>query len=148
MEEKIAYNDIDKVTIQIDSKKSEVKNIPLVRIFEDDNEDINDIYSNINNKINFYGNSNIAIAFKGPENPTYKEIRFISDQIIKAFKLTDNPIIVVLESNFSKTLGEFMRNKLRDKRIVICIDRKNILHGTCRAGDEIVKIVKDIPSCS
>jgi ethanolamine utilization protein EutA len=148
MEEKIAYKDIDKVTIQIGSNKSEVKNIPIVRIFEDDKENIKDIYNNINNKINFYGNSNIAIAFRGPENPTYKEVKFISDQIIKAFKLTDNPIIVVLENSFSKTLGDFMRNRLRDKRTVICIDRKNILYGTCGAGDEIVKIVKDISSCN
>ena len=139
MEDKIAYKAIDKVTIQISSSESEVKNIPIVRIFEDDNENIKDIYNNINNKINFYGNSNIAIAFKGPENPTYKEVKFISDQIIKAFKLTDNPIIVVLENNFSKTLGEFMRSRLRDKRTVICIDRKNILHGTFRAEDEIVR---------
>ncbi|WP_039658492.1 ethanolamine ammonia-lyase reactivating factor EutA [Clostridium tyrobutyricum] len=110
-----------------------IKNIPIIRIFnnkdEDENENIDNIYKNICKKSTFYKNQNIAIAFKGPKSPKYVQIKKMANAIVEAFKDRSNPIIIVIENDFAKALGQTIKNIVKNSKAVICIDNIRVDTG-------------------
>lgn len=118
--------DISGSTVVFDNEILPIKNIPIVKLSEDNRGIIND---NIVNKIKVYGNSNIALAFKGPKSPSYDEIKIIAMSIVEAIKNRDNPVIIITENDFAKALGQTIKNILKNSKKVICIDGIKVENG-------------------
>lgn len=74
----------------------------------------------------------IALAMKGEPDPDYAAIRRLADAIASAMDDTlasGQPLIVILESDIAKVLGMAMREKLGNRRKVICIDSVKVEQG-------------------
>jgi len=115
-------------TIAFDKSILPLRNIPIIKPFAE-KEDLNEIYFLGNKKLNMYENTKVAISLIGPKSPSYEEIKVIANQIIKLFEEINGPIIVVLENDFAKALGQVISLNLDNKREVICIDKISTKNG-------------------
>ena len=101
-----------------------LKNIPIIKISELENLD-----ESIKNKNNIYGNELTAIAFKGPKSPSYLEIKSMAKSISLAFEKNYNPILIIVENDFAKALGQTLKNMLPSSNKVICLDNIKVDNG-------------------
>ncbi|AGF54506.1 ethanolamine utilization protein EutA [Clostridium saccharoperbutylacetonicum] len=135
-------------TIAFDKSVLPLKNIPILKPFYE-NENLNDIYVQGMKKLDMYEDIPIAVSLKGPKSPTYEEIKLIGQEIIKLFKKIKGPIIVVLENDFAKALGQIISLNLEEKREVICIDKISTSNGDyidigLPIGDAIPVVIKTL----
>lgn len=111
-------------TILYDEDILPLKNIPIIKI--------NDVSENLSKKIitmNFmYDNKLTAIAFKGPKSPSYLQIKNMAESISLAFSNNDNPILIIVENDFAKALGQTLK-LIFNKRNLICLDNIKVDTG-------------------
>jgi len=115
-------------TIEFDDALLPIKNIPIIKFFNN-GEDFPNMYTNICEKLKLYDSVTVAIAFKGPKSPSYIEIKSMATSIVKAFNNRDNPIIVIVEQNFAKALGQSINNILKGSKGIICLDKIKVDNG-------------------
>ncbi|BCZ47449.1 ethanolamine ammonia-lyase [Clostridium gelidum] len=115
-------------TIAFDKCILPLKNIPIIKLF-DKEEKLNEIYLLGKKKLGMYEDTTVAISLIGPKSPSYEETKVIANEIIKLFEETNGPIIVVLENDFAKALGQVISLSLNKKREVICIDKISTRNG-------------------
>lgn len=115
-------------TIAFEKSILPLKNIPIIKPFEKE-ENLNEIYIKASPKLDLYNESMVAISLKGPKSPSYEDIKLIGREIIKFFEKVIGPIIVILENDFAKALGQVISLNLREKREVICIDKISTKNG-------------------
>ncbi|MFT8348708.1 ethanolamine ammonia-lyase reactivating factor EutA [Clostridium saccharoperbutylacetonicum] len=135
-------------TIAFDKSVLPLKNIPILKPLYD-NGNLNDIYVQGIKKLDIYEDTPIAVSLKGPKSPTYEETKLIGQEIIKLFKKINGPIIVVLENDFAKALGQIISLNLEEKREVICIDKISTSNGDyidigLPIGDAIPVVIKTL----
>ncbi|WP_242862177.1 ethanolamine ammonia-lyase reactivating factor EutA [Clostridium pasteurianum] len=118
--------DISGSTVVFDNEILQMKNIPIIKLSEDSRGIIND---DIINKINLYEGLNVALAFKGPKSPSYEDIKIIAESILDAVKNRNNPVIIIIENDFAKALGQRIKNILKDSKKLICIDGIKVENG-------------------
>jgi ethanolamine utilization protein EutA len=107
-----------------------LRNIPILKLFDNDQEENYEMLDKvIEQKISWYLLENevqqLAISFKGMKNPSFKMVQFIAKKIIKGMQkliVNDKIIIVVIENDFAKVLGQTISRLLNAKHKVICID--------------------------
>jgi len=109
-------------TITFDKAVMPIKNIPIIKPFEKE-EKLNEIYTQGMKKLEMYEDTVVAVSLIGPKSPSYEEIKLIGNEIIKLFEEINGPIIVVLENDFAKALGQIISLNLKEKKSVICIDK-------------------------
>jgi Ethanolamine utilization protein, possible chaperonin protecting lyase from inhibition len=112
-------------TVNIDEEILPLRDIPVIKLQENifylPNAD-----KFIAEKLAVYKESSVAIAFAGPKSPSYNELKAIAKCLATAdalIHLESNPLIVVLEHDFAKALGQTLRPLLPLKKKVVCIDR-------------------------
>ena len=115
-------------TIAFDKCILPLKNIPIIKPF-DKEENLKEIYLLGNKKLGMYEDTTVAISLIGPKSPSYEETKVIANEIIKLFEEINGPIIVVLENDFAKALGQVISLNLNKKREVICIDKISTKNG-------------------
>ncbi len=115
-------------TITFDKAAMPLKNIPIIKPFEKE-EKLSEIYTQGMKKLDMYEDTAIAVSLIGPKSPSYEEIKLIGNEIIKLFEEINGPIIVVLENDFAKALGQIISLNLKEKRSVICIDKISTNNG-------------------
>lgn len=135
-------------TIAFEKSALPLKNIPILKPFYKD-ENLNEVYVQGIKKISMYEDTPIAISIIGPKSPSYEEIKIIGDQIIKLHKEIKGPIIVILENDFGKALGQIISLNLKEKREVICIDKISTKNGDYMdiglpIGDAIPVVIKTL----
>lgn len=113
-----------------------IKNIPVIKLDDNLSENSNLLSKRIKEKIEWYfkGDNfqNLAISFKGKSNPSFTDINLYADQIIDGLKTIIEkqcPIIVILENDFAKALGQCIYKKINKKVEVICIDGIEVSNG-------------------
>lgn len=116
-------------TITYEDSILPIKNLPILKVFDDGEEKINEIYARIRQKLSLYEEDGVAIAMKGERCPSYSEIKEIALQIINSLKEKEYPIIVVLENDFGKALGQTLKLYLKNTKEVICIDGIRVKKG-------------------
>ena len=87
------------------------------------------MYNNICEKLKLYDTNSVAIAFKGPKSPSYLEIKSMAKSIVEAFKPLSTPIIVIVEHDFAKALGQSITNLLKGSKGIICLDKIKVDNG-------------------
>jgi len=128
-------------TIVYDDNLLPIKNIPIIKLFNKD-ENLPNMYDIICEKLKLYDTSATAIAFRGPKSPSYLEIKSMAKSIVEAFKNRNIPIIVIVEHDFAKALGQSINNLLKGSKGVICLDKIKVDNGDyVDIGKSISKVV-------
>lgn len=87
------------------------------------------MYEIICEKVKPYKDQYTVIAFKGPKCPSYLQIKNMAISIVDAFKYSSNPIIIIVENDFSKALGQTIKTILKDSKKVVCLDNIKVDNG-------------------
>ncbi|SFB29024.1 Reactivating factor of Adenosylcobalamin-dependent ethanolamine ammonia lyase [Acetitomaculum ruminis DSM 5522] len=116
-------------TISYDRKKLPIKNIPVLKVGRDEEMNAGAFEKAITSKIELYKPEGeleqVAIAFSGEFHTGFKEIQELADILIKAGDEIIKgayPLIVLVENDIAKALGNALNVKLERKKEVICID--------------------------
>jgi ethanolamine utilization protein EutA len=115
-------------TIVYDEDLLPLKNIPIIKLFNRE-EKLEDIYNIICDKIKLYDDVITAIAFKGPKSPSYIQVKNMAKALVEAYRNSENPLIIIIENDFAKALGQCIKNILKGSKKVICIDRIKVDNG-------------------
>lgn len=117
-------------TVTFDNDLLPLKNIPVIKLFGNhEEEDIEIIFERISTKNILYQGETTAIAFRGKRSPGYHEIRRMACQIIDGTKNSNGLLIIIVENDFAKALGQMIRIMLDDGKPVICLDRVRVSDG-------------------
>lgn len=111
-------------TVAFDEELLPLKNIPVLKLFgnreEEETAKISDILAE---KLKLYSGDAAAIAFRGPKCPGYRDIKDIALQIVEGTRDYDEPLVIIVENDFAKALGQTIRGITGGKKPLICLDR-------------------------
>lgn len=126
-------------TITVDNSELPLKNIPILKISDDDIEESDKI---IKQRLQMYLINDtfktVAFAFEGYENVSFDGIQKLAEKIIcGACDIIKNnyPLVIVVENDIGKALGNSLISKLSSNKFnggykkVVCIDGIEILNG-------------------
>lgn len=113
------------------------KNIPLIKLFTaETKEDLEGLGWKIRQRLQLYNfndeKQRVALALKGPEVPSFSEVTEYARQIttgLREYIQAGLPVIIVLEHDFAKALGQVLRGLLGTGYELVCIDGINVNKG-------------------
>ena len=133
--------DVSGSTIRYDKSRLPLKNVPVLKISEDDETDFESFSQAIATQLPlFYTEGRmeqVAIAFSGRGWTGFQQIQKLASAIIKGAREvieSSYPLIVVAECDIGKALGNALNIQLDFKKPVICID------GIRAAGGDYIDI--------
>lgn len=117
-----------------------IKNIPVVKVPLNREEDIERLECNIHRSLRLYresGYENIQVAFalNGLPCPSFLQIQAIAEKIVKQFEReyeTDIIMILIWKQDIGKAVGQALQHFLKGRRKIVCIDGID-----CDSGDYI-----------
>ncbi|OYT15696.1 MAG: ethanolamine ammonia-lyase, partial [Bacteroidetes bacterium 4572_77] len=124
-------------TITIDDDELPLRNIPVLKL-NDKGETLNylELSNEIAEKVSWFNLQNevqqVALAMKGIKNPSFKELQNLSESIIEGMRdiiKLDEPLIIILENDIAKALGQTIYSKLEYKKKIVCIDNVKVENG-------------------
>lgn len=128
--------DVSGSTIRYDRSKLPLKNIPVLKVSKADEETTESFIHSIESQIPLFRSEGrieqIAIAFSGENRSSFKEVQELAASIIKGAREvidSDYPLIVVVENDIGKVLGNALNVQLEFKKPIICIDRIHTAGG-------------------
>lgn len=123
-------------TIHIAAERLPIKNIPILKVSEEDEASLETFRASITRQMPLYKPEGkveqIAIAFNGETRTSFAEVQDLAAAIIDAAKeVIDSsyPLILVVEADIGKVLGNAVNVMLSYKKDVICIDGIKTLSG-------------------
>jgi len=127
-------------TIEYTDKTLPVQNVPIIKLTLDDELMVEGSYPYIADavakKLNWYKIDNdyqtAALSLKGVQNPSYKQIQILCAALcegLKEYITSGKPVIIVVEKDMAKALGQAMRIYLGNQCRVICIDSVSVENG-------------------
>ncbi|SEA28717.1 Reactivating factor of Adenosylcobalamin-dependent ethanolamine ammonia lyase [Desulfuromusa kysingii] len=75
---------------------------------------------------------NLALAFKGPDSLGFSDVTELASEVIKGMQgilCKTCPLIVIIEKDLAKVMGQTLRSQLGFKKDVICIDTIKVENG-------------------
>lgn len=121
--------DISGSTIAYDRQAIPLKSLPVVRFSAAEMAQQEKLPEMIKNKIMWHnsdGVQNCALSFVGYQSPTYQNITDLGDAIYEGSRILRKkgfPIVVVIENDMGKSLGHYLKAKLKGSNNLVCIDR-------------------------
>lgn len=110
-----------------------LKNLPILKLSDTKEESIG---SELKRKLEWYrtedGLDRVAIAFEGHKNPTFSQVSKYADEIaasVKEILCREMPIVVIVENDMAKALGQSLYVKLGYNKDIICIDGVKLDNG-------------------
>lgn len=100
-----------------------LKNIPVLKLTEDDEENLT---AAIKKKIQWFEGENAAIAFKMSKPATFSNMQKYADEILQSAG-NISPVIVITEKDIAKVLGQTLQSKT--KTPIVCIDSVQLSNG-------------------
>lgn len=109
-----------------------IKNIPVLKIAQSDEKEIESLKMNLRKKREWFkvedGIQEVAIGLTGKTNMKYREILELADGIYDVFTNVDR-VILVIENDIGKALGQGLSLKYGNKVPIICIDSIKVADG-------------------
>lgn len=129
--------DISGSTITYTEDIFPIKNLPILKLSKDDEHiGFDGIEKATKKKLKWFSLENeiqrVAIAIKGPKNPSFIEVQELADSIIKGMSEHIErkfPLIIIVENDIAKVLGQTIFKKLNFNNRVICIDNIKVENG-------------------
>lgn len=129
--------DISGSTITYTEDKFPIKNLPILKLSQEDElKGFESIAKAIKEKLSWFDLENelqpVAIAIKGNKNFSFVEIQNLSKALIEGMETiikNNMPIIVVVENDVAKVLGQTLNKQLNFEKDVICIDSIKVENG-------------------
>lgn len=117
-------------TIEYTENTFPLKNIPAVKITLEQDADIENLDEKLHRAMQiFHENSRegrqIAIAMKGLKCPGFSQIQEIAEKLTEQYDKEcepDKAMIIVLEEDIGKALGQALHHRIKNRRKIICID--------------------------
>lgn len=113
-----------------------VKNLPVLKIGLEEESDANILSQAIRKKISWFSVENelqqVAVAINGVPNPSFKKVQEYAKGLIGGMKpLIEKglPIIVIVENDMAKVLGQTMYHELGWNKDVVCLDSVKLCEG-------------------
>ncbi len=132
-------------TISYDRNKLPLKNVPILKISEEEESSMEDFEASIHTQLPLFKPEGrieqLAIAFTGTGRTGFKEIQDLAEAVIKGAREvieSPYPLLLVVEKDIAKALGHAIRVKLDNKKEIICID------GIATLGGDYVDIGEPI----
>ena len=123
-------------TITYAREKLPIKNIPILKVSQEDEAKLETLSDSIAQQLPLFRPEGkpeqVAIAFTGRGRTGFAEIQRLADAVIQGAKEAINspyPLIVIVENDIGKALGNALKVKLRNEKDVICIDGISTLSG-------------------
>lgn len=113
-----------------------IKNLPILKLSHEKESKIEELGACIEKKLNWFeleGDlQKVAIAFQGEKNPSFGLVTQYADACIKGMKkLIDRelPLVVIVEQDMAKVLGQSLYQRLGASKDVICLDSIHLDNG-------------------
>ncbi|MEA3544018.1 MAG: ethanolamine ammonia-lyase reactivating factor EutA [Thermodesulfobacteriota bacterium] len=124
-------------TISVSPGVLPIKNIPVLKLSADDESlPLAQWGEAIFQKVQWFSlegeKQNLALAFSGSKNLSFAEVTTLAREIIQGMKevlCKTCPLIVVIENDLAKVMGQTLRSQLGVKKDVICIDTIKVQNG-------------------
>lgn len=123
-------------TISYAKDRLPIKNIPVVKISEEDERDAEAFRKAVRHGISMYSaegeTEQLAIAFSGRYHTSFAQIQELAGLVIEASEAVIRgkyPLILVIENDIAKVLGNAVNVLLGRKKDVICIDSVHVQNG-------------------
>ena len=121
--------DVSGSTIRYDRRQLPLKNVPVLKVSQEDEASLETLKSSIRDQLPLYQPEGVmeqvAIAFTGENRTSFAEVQDLAAAIIDSTKEVIEsryPLIVVVENDIGKVLGNALNVMLRNQKDVICID--------------------------
>jgi len=147
--------DISGSTINYTKDIFPLKNIPILKVAAGDEAgDYDRIAEGVREKLKWFCHGEeeqqIALAIKGVKNPSFRQVCKIAQEVLKGMEdilKTTLPVIVIIENDMAKALGQTLFRHLGYGREVICLDDISVENGDYidigkpLAGGRVVPVV-------
>ena len=113
------------------------KNIPILKmLLKEEQLQDKDFSEKIREKVKWFGlekeMQQMALAIKGVKNPSFLQVQRIASSIIEGMEpliTQEMPLVVVVENDMAKVLGQTLHRQLKYKKDVVCIDGIRVDNG-------------------
>ena len=113
-----------------------LRNLPILKLTEDDEDDDWRYFSSrLAEKIGWFREEgryqNLAVAFRGPGNPSFAEILKLRDRLLDGlddYLRTNDLVVILADRDLAKSLGHSLINALPQKKIV-ALDTVKVENG-------------------
>lgn len=123
-------------TIKYDPECLPIKNIPVVKMQEEDEKDLEQFSRRLAEKINIFTNRGseeyVAIAINGSGHTSFAKVQEMAKAIIaglEGYNKPSIPVIIICESDIGKVLGNALKVMLGMDRKIISIDNIFVKDG-------------------
>lgn len=127
--------DISGSTITYTEENFPIKNLPVLKLTKEE-EAKNILSKSVKDKLNWFklenDLQNVAIAIEGKKNPSFIEINETAKELVDGMlDLIDKkvPLVIIVENDMAKALGQSICALLNYKKNIICIDNINVDNG-------------------
>ncbi|MCL1879207.1 MAG: ethanolamine ammonia-lyase reactivating factor EutA [Actinomycetia bacterium] len=128
--------DISGTTVAYDRAALPLKNVPVIKIPNDIPPDQPAFAAEVAKRVGWFDLSDVAsqvaVAFQGIQAPGFSTVEAIARQLIQGLDLivrSDRIIIVLVEQDMAKALGQTLRRLLPQGLRVVCIDSVEVAEG-------------------
>ncbi|VDN48384.1 Ethanolamine ammonia-lyase reactivating factor EutA [Petrocella atlantisensis] len=129
--------DISGSTITFSKDIFPLKNIPILKLsVEDEQLGYEALSQVIKEKVSWFGLHNekqqVALAIKGVKSISFGELKLLAQTIISGMAeiiSMEVPLVVIVEHDIAKALGQTIQTYLAYKKDVVCIDAVNVSNG-------------------
>lgn len=104
-----------------------MQNIPVSRVTLESAKDLPYLGKRLKQAREWFDEDCVAVAMKGISDPTFDQIEAMAD--VLCGHIHDRPIILIIEQDIAKSLGQALRRKLGRETPVICIDSVHAQSG-------------------
>ncbi|MBQ3437935.1 MAG: ethanolamine ammonia-lyase reactivating factor EutA [Fusobacterium sp.] len=109
-----------------------IKNIPVIKMNREDEKNLTEFKDRLEQKLDWFrnneGRQDVAIGLVAENNMKYKTIVALADSISEVFKNVKR-IIVVVESDIGKALGQCLMLNFQSRADIICVDGIKVSDG-------------------
>lgn len=128
--------DISGSTITYTEDIFPMKNLPILKLSNEDELNFKNVEDKIREKIKWFDLENekqqVAVAIKGLKSPSFNEVQMLATAVINGMPellKRHYPIILIVENDIAKVLGQTIYHQLNKSNDVVCIDNIKVQNG-------------------
>lgn len=129
--------DISGSTITFSKDVFPLKNIPILKLsMEDEQLGYEELSQTIKEKVSWFylhhEKQQVALAIRGVKSISFEELKLLAQTIIGGMAeiiSMDVPLVIIVEHDIAKALGQTIQTYLEYKKDIVCIDAVNVSNG-------------------